>query len=441
MKRIAFVLAILMAFSTFVMAGGQGAQGQAAQGGIVEIRAAYWGDTRRFDLYDNIIREFERLNPNVRVIREPSSFNDYFDRLPVQVAGGNAPDFMSMHPRFSADYIPRGAMENLDPFVANGTISLDGWSQTAIDTGKWEGRLYMMAMGITFSSGFINLGVFEELGVTPPAHNWSWDDARRIGIQVREAFDRQGRHDSFMLTDLSNDISFNNFRYFLRQRGREQYNADGTIGFTVQDLEDWFTMMQEFRQLGIIPDAATSTEFFGAVLENSLFARDRVLIQWVPVNQFWLYNTTFPNKRMGAIRQAGSAGNSHVGEFPEGAHYGIAARSSNERKHAAAQLINFWLNDDRSLVLYQLDQGVPANETVVQRAVIPILDSHQTVAVNFVNDLLRLSTPSPNPPAGSTEVALEHMNAAQQVAFGARTPAQAAREFYALAQQIIARNR
>jgi multiple sugar transport system substrate-binding protein len=309
-------------------------------------------------------------------------------------------------------------------------LSTQGWAQSVIDTGKYEGKIYMMAMGVTFSCGFINLGAFKELGVTPPGFAWSWEDLKHIGLQVRAALDRQGKKTTWMINDLTIDADFNSFRYFVRSRGREQYNADGSIGFTQKDIEDWFAMFKEFRDLGIIPDAATSIEYFGSVLEDSLFGRDKIFLQWIPVNQFWLFNSTFPDKELGIVRHAGSTGNVRPGEFPEGAHFAVNAKSSPARKLGAVKLMNFWINDPKSLVLFKLDQGVPGNAEQVQKAVMPVLDQYQIAAVNFVNALSKITTPSPNPPTGTSEIAQEYLKAAQEVAFGAKTPAAAAKEFY-----------
>ena len=106
MKRLLMVFAAFILFSTVLMAAGgrQGSGAQAATGGPVEIRARYWGEAKRFELYDKIIQEFEKVHPNVTVIREPSTWGEYWDKLNVQIAGGNAPDFLNMHPQYAADY-------------------------------------------------------------------------------------------------------------------------------------------------------------------------------------------------------------------------------------------------------------------------------------------------------------------------------------------------
>jgi multiple sugar transport system substrate-binding protein len=436
MKKILLVLVVLMTLSTFLFAAGGRGQ-EASAGGRTEIRASYWGDTRRFELYDRIIQEFEKAHPNVTVIREPASWTDYWDRLAIQVAGGNATDFMCMHPQFAADYIPRGVMEPLDRFVSNGVISFDGWSQSTIDTGRFNNRLYMVPMGIVYSSAFVNASAFRQLGVTPPSFDWSWDEAREIGLQVRRALDAQGRRNAYMFA--SQITSLNNFRYFARQRNREFYDLQGNITATQQDIQDWFTMWKEWQDLGITHDGETGVEFTGTVLENGLFALDRALVTYVPCIQIWLWSQTFPNKEITIVRHPGSRGSAHVGEWPEGAHYGVFARATEPRKLAAAQLLNFWLNDERSLVLYQLDQGVPGNTPVFERAVMPLLHPNFIPALEFVNHMNRISRPTINPPPGASEIDALFANIAQSVQFGQRTPAVAARDFHTEAVAIRAR--
>jgi multiple sugar transport system substrate-binding protein len=438
----AVVMLTMMTLSLFA-GGGQQAPGSASApgegaSGKVEIRAAWWGDTKRHVLYNQIVDEFEKANPGITVVREPTSFNDYWDKMAVQVAGGNAPDFLCIHPRFANDYIPRGVCEPLDDYIKDGVLSVDNWAQSTVDTGKFNGKIYMLAMGVTLQAGFVNLGVFKELGVTPPPFDWTYDDLKRIGVQVRQAFDKQGKRNQWLFHDYSIDINFNSFRYYVREFGREVYDKDGNINFTQKDMENFFTLYKELRDLGVVPDAATSTEYINNVLEDSLFGRDKILVFSTPVNQFWLYNNTFPDKELGMIRIPGNKDRVQAGEFPEGAHYAVYARTTPEKKLAAAKLINFWLNDPKSLILYRLDQGVPANEKVLQETVVPALDKFMQASVNFVNTLSKITTPSPNPPSGASQINQEYLKAAQEVAYGAKTPAQGAKDFYELAKNIRA---
>ena len=69
-------------------------------GDVVEIRFTWWGDTTRNEMYNQICDRFEEANPDIKVIRESGSWNDYWDKLATQVAGGNAPDVISMHVQY-----------------------------------------------------------------------------------------------------------------------------------------------------------------------------------------------------------------------------------------------------------------------------------------------------------------------------------------------------
>jgi multiple sugar transport system substrate-binding protein len=169
MKKVFFLLVLFVVLSVSLMAGGgqQGSGTQTGSEGKLEIRASWWGDTKRHEVYNKIVDEFEKANPDVVVVRELQTWGDYWDKLSVQVAGGNAADFICMHPQYAADYISKGVCEPLDKYIADGIISTEGWSQTIIDTGKFNGTMYMMAMGVSFQGFLVNTGVFKQLGITP----------------------------------------------------------------------------------------------------------------------------------------------------------------------------------------------------------------------------------------------------------------------------------
>ena len=431
-RFLAFVMVVILSLSAFSVSFAGAADAEP-----VEIRAAWWGETVRHDLYGQILDEFMKAYPHIKVISEPTSWNDYWDKMAVQTAGSNAPDFMCMHPQYASDYIGRGVMEPLDPFVADGTISLDGWEQGVIDTGVVDGTNYMMAMGVTFSSIFVNKTTMDANGLAIPEAGWTWDDLKALGIEAREKFDANGKVDSYLFSDVSNAI--NQFRYFSRQQGHELYDTEGNVEFTAEDIEKWFTMFNEFRDLGIVPDAATSTEYYNATLEDSPIAREIVMMNFVPINQIALYNRTFPDRETIAIRHPGTAGGS-VGEFPEGAHFGVSANTTPEKKLAAAQLLNFWLNSAESLKLFKLDQGVPGNANL-QDAYVPLLDENQMIILNFVSDLMKVGTPTTFPPAGASEVDAMFKLVAEEVWFGMLTPADAAARIVQEANTIIEANK
>jgi multiple sugar transport system substrate-binding protein len=432
-KRIGFLVSLIVAFSAMsLFAAGRSGASSGESSGKTTIRAFFWGDTNRFTLYRNILDEFEKANPDVSVIQETSSWADFWDKLSVQAAGRNVPDFFGMHVQYAADYIPKGVCEQLDPYVEDGTLDLSNWSQAAIDTGKYNEKLYMMVMGIGFQAMFLNEGLFKDLGINLPSFDWTFEDAKTIGRQVRTALDRQGKTTTWLLQDQS--INLNSWRYFVRSHGREIYDGNGNIAFLPSDVEEWFSLYKELRQLGIVPDAATTTEYNNVTLENGLFAKDKVFTQSIPVHQFKLYTTTFPDKQMSIIRNPRFPSGTN-GEFPEGSSWAVSGMTTPEKKRAAARLINFWENDIRSQSRFLLDMGFAGNQEM-GKAIMPYLNPAELEVAKFINTMMPITTATPNPPQGASEIDILFRNIAEQVMFDAKTPAAAAQEFYEQAVAI-----
>ncbi|MBM7583239.1 multiple sugar transport system substrate-binding protein [Caldicoprobacter guelmensis] len=400
----------------------------------VEIRAAWWGDTKRHELYNQIIDRFEAANPGIKVVREPVSWVDYWDKLTVQSASGEAPDFMGMHPQFASDYVGRGVIEPLDKYVKDGVIDLSNFSEAAINSGKVNGTIYMVSMGLTAASMFVNATFLKDLGIQVPNFDWTWDDFKSLGLEVRKALDAKGQKDRWFAGDGSGAYQF--FRYWARQRGGDLYTAEGDLGYDEEDLVTWFKMWNELRESGVVPDAATTTEYAKATLEDSLFAKKKIAATSVPANQYKLYCNAVPDSEIIIVRHPAMK-DGQIGEYIEGAHFAISAKTTPEKKVAAAKLLNFWVNSESSMEIYKLDQGVPAN-TKMAEFIIPLLDDKDKVIVEYVNKVSKIARPTTFPPAGASEIDALFQTIAESVRFNQKTPEAAAAELVAEAKKILA---
>lgn len=403
----------------------------------VEIRAAWWGDTKRHELYNKIIDEFQAANKNITVVREPTSWQDYWDKLTVQSASGGAPDFMGMHPQFANDYLRRGLIEPLDSYIKDGIIDTSNMSKGAVDSGVVDGVNYMIPMGITGQSFFINKTLLTELGVEAPSFDWTWDDLKAVGLKARAAFDAAGKKNVWFIDENSGNYQL--FRYWVRQNGKELYTKDGNLGFNVEDASTWFTYWNDVRQKKIVPDAATSVEYKKATLENSLFVQKKVAVRAVPVNQYKLYCQALPDAEITIVRNPSKVGG-QVGEYTEGAHFAISAKTTPEKKLAAAKLINFWVNTEASMKLFGMDQGVPAN-TKMAEFIKPNLDQYQIKIMNYVGKIAKIAGSTIYPPAGASEVDALFQTITEQVMFNTKTPEAAAAELVEKAQAIVDKNK
>lgn len=431
MKRIALAaIALVMVFSTVVIASAEN----------VEIRVAWWGDTTRNILYEKILDRFEAANPGIKTIREPLSWGDYWQKLTVQSASGGAPDFMGMHAQYANDYLRRGVIEPLDSYISDGVIDVSNIPQGAINTGTVDGITYMLPMGLTGQSFFVNKTMLNELGLDVPAFDWTWDDLKAMGLQARKALDAAGKRNVWLIDDNSKNLQL--FRYWVRQDGNELYTASGDLAVSVEQVAAWWSYWKDLRDNGITPDAATSIEYGPATLENSLIVKKKVAIRAVPANQYTLYVKAMPDSEVVIARNPSKVGGM-VGEYVEGAHFAIYSRTTPEKKLAAAKLMNFWLNSEEAWELFGLDQGVPAN-TKMASFIKPNLDDVQQDVMEYVDAITQLassSIPTTYPPTGGSEVDSLFQSIAEKVMYDVMTPQAAAKEFVSQAKAVIERNR
>lgn len=406
-------------------------------GDAVEIRFAWWGDTKRHEVYNEICDRFEAANPTIKVVREPNSWADYWDKLATQTAGGNAPDLFGMHPQFVADYARRNALAEIQSYVDSGLIDTSKMSQSVLDSGKVGDKLYMISQGVTFTNQLINTTLIEKYGGTVQAldGDLTWSEYMAEGEKVVGAAKAAGETIYW-----SNDYSgqYNTFRYMARQYDGDLYTEDGKLDFTADTVEKWFTYWKEMRDKGLIPDGATTTEDAAAALEQKIFTQGSVCYTSAPANQLHLYQLQMPDAKLSCARNPIGDGGER-GEYIEGAHFAIASATTDEKKEAAAKLMDFFVNTKESMEIFKMEQGVPANSEMAEY-IKGLLDETMTIEIDFVNSVMEVAGEGTYAPVGATEIDTAFKDAAAAVQFEEQTPAEAAQSFMASAQAVIDKN-
>ncbi|WP_083516860.1 ABC transporter substrate-binding protein [Alicyclobacillus shizuokensis] len=433
----AFVVS--MAAACLVSACGQGNNSGTdnAAGGAskekVTIRFTWWGDPVRNKVYNGVISQFEKKYPNIDVKAEPTSWADYWTKLSTQIAGGNAPDVIGMHQFYVSDYAERGALLNLEPYVKSGVINLKDFPQAVTDSGKVNGSLDMIAQGVTMSGQIYNETLFKQLGVQPPTMNWTWDDFINEATAVKKAFIAKGEGKDHWGADDESGAMEPVFEYFLRERGKDLFTTDGKLGFTKQDLEDWFAMWAKLRKDGVVPDAATEAQYTGVAPEQTLFAKGKVGITAIPANQLYLYQTAMPDAKVRLVGEPRMK-NGRNGEFVEGAY--LAIPKSSQHPKEAAEFINFFINDVGAGKIFKLEQGSPGS-TKIDSVIKPLLSPPQQSEMDFISNRLKLASTAPKPPKGYNQIAADFTNAAQAVAYGKVSISQGAQQFFEQVNSLL----
>ncbi|MFV2047598.1 ABC transporter substrate-binding protein [Metabacillus sp. YM-086] len=433
----AFLTLLLSAFLIIGIVGCSGGKttsnnesnGEGSNEEQVEIRFSWWGDTKRNEVYNAIVDRFEEEHPNIKVKREFGGWTDYWDRLATQTAGGNAPDVVSMHQFYVSDYARRNALLNLGEYVDAGKINLENFPESTINSGKVGDNLFMVAKGVTMSGWVYNTALFDKLGVEYPNMDWTWDDFQEKVKEIHKA----SNGEIWGSADMSGGQLQPNLRYFLRQKGKDLFDDEGKIAFTKEDVVEWWTMWDNLRKEGAIPDAATSTEYEGAPLEQNLFVTGKTAIQQLPANQIYLYQQQFNEGEIQIVRMPHIDGGQN-GEYIEGAYLSITEKS--EHPEEAAMFIDFFVNAEKALELFKVEQGAPGS-TKMQEFVKPLLDPAQQRAVEFIQEAVEYGEPAPYAPLGVNEVEQAFKDNASAISFGQKTVEEAAEDFMNTAEGIL----
>lgn len=396
----------------------------------VELRISWWGNAERANLYDQILDMYESQNPHVTTIREWTSFNDYWPKLATQVAGGNVPDIFSLHVLlYGGDYAKRNVLEPLQPYVDQGLINLDNWDQAVIDAGKLDGVLYALPKGVTSSALIFNTTMIKNAGLDLPQIG-TLGEFKDYLQQLRDKLPK----DQYPIIDGSFDDHY--IESYVRSKGKSFLSSDGgSLGFDKEDLQEFWSYWDEFRQLGLAVPVELTVEYTGQPAENSLFAKQRVAIDLKPSNHGKIYSRNMPDVEINMLRTP-SADNARFrsGENMQAPSWVISNQS--QHKEEAAKLISWFVNEVEAQKIYALENGIPGSKTV-REALMPDLHPMDIEAIKHSETISPDLPPTDYRQEGATEVFTLYKKYLEQLAFGRMSVEQAVDGFFQEAESVL----
>ncbi len=146
----------------------------------------WWGTKERADRTEAVNKLYSQRNPGVTIDGESLGWNDYWPRLATQSAGRNAADVIQMDYRYIFEYARRGALLPLDPFVGK-SLNLSDFSPAAVDSGKVDGKIYGVSLGLNSVALVYDKQLIESLGLKPPAWPMTWKDFGDLSVEITKA--------------------------------------------------------------------------------------------------------------------------------------------------------------------------------------------------------------------------------------------------------------
>ncbi len=424
LKRRAVVSAGLAAMSLAVVGGGP-AFAQAAR-----LRLLWWGSQERADRTNKAIAAYKKAKPDLDIAGEFAGWSDYWPRLATQVAGRNAPDLIQMDYRYIFEYARRGALAPLDEYVGK-ALKIEDFGAPNIDSGRVDGKLYGINLGVNSSSVFFDAAAWEKAGVKAPSAGQSWEEFAKNAAEFGKNKPKPGY---YATADASGvEPSFENW---LRQQNKALFSEDGGLGYDAKDAGDWFAMWADMRKAGACVPADIQALDQLNIESNALttgkaataFAHSNQFVGYQAVNKAKLSITSYPKVSK----------DSPSGHYLKPSMLMSVAKGS-AGVEAAAEFINFLVAVPEGVDILGVERGVPASESM-RNQLSPKLNDVSKAMVDYIAEVTPGVGPlPPSPPPGAGEFAFVLKRTSEEVAFGRMTPEEGGKRLVMEAETVIKR--
>lgn len=169
---------------------------------ITTIRYMAWGNPEQLAVEQQLIDEFEKTHPNIRVklFMVPSS--SYHQKLQIMLASRTAPDVMRVDHYYFPAMVRKGYFRCLEPFIERDkAFDLSDFFPQALEEGMYRGKLY--GMNVLFGPIIIyyNKTMFDRAGIPDPYEldrrgEWTYSKFLEVCIKLTKK-DSSGRYVQF----------------------------------------------------------------------------------------------------------------------------------------------------------------------------------------------------------------------------------------------------
>lgn len=391
------------------------------------LRFFWWGNPERNKRTYAVVDLYQKQNSGVEIDPETLGWDDYWPKMATQAAGKNLADVIQMDYRYLFEYARRGQIAALDEFMG-GKLDLSHFNPKFLDSGKVDGKLYAVPWTSNSAACYYDTDKAAELGIQPLKPDWTWDDLKSICQEVKKA----NQPNYWGVADKAQWEPM--MEFFMRQRGKGLYDEEGKLGYTEDDVADYFGLWEGFRKDGLVPPADitvqdTTLQKMPLTLGNAMidFAHSNQLVALQAMNKSQLGMNMLPNLKGG-----------QPGQYMKPSML-ISISQNSDVKPEGAAFVNFLATSMDAAKILRVERGVPGDEQVRDQ----LLQDADPIEKKMLDYLATVSHNvgplPPPPPKGAGEIEKMLLRFYPRLAFGQMGVKDGAKEFYSNAEAILKR--
>ena len=163
---------------------------------------------------------------------------------------------------------------------------------------------------------------------------------------------------------------------WVRQRGKALYTEDGTLGYELADLTDFFAYWKRLQDEGLTPPADIQSQDASGKMEESMFVTGKALFGFIHSNQLVANQKLVPDEINITMIPNQSGG--QPGQYLKPSML-ISMAETAPDKEAAAELINFFITDPEANAILQIERGVSGDASIREGLIGGLSDTEKKI--------------------------------------------------------------
>ena len=214
----------------------------------VTLDFAFWGNDIRAEMYNEAIAAFNEEYPNITVNPTFLAWDEYWEKRQTEAAGKNLPDVFQMDMTYVRQYSENGLLLDLTPYAGD-IIATDGFDESVLNIASINDEIAGMPVSTNAIGMFENVVLTEKVGVDP-FEGGDWGRHTTSGYMTHAMRPMRRGSDVWGGNDPTSFIQ--PFELVLRSEGKSVFTEDGEVGFTEEDLADFWSRGAPLREDGVV---------------------------------------------------------------------------------------------------------------------------------------------------------------------------------------------
>ncbi|MFY1067209.1 ABC transporter substrate-binding protein [Enterococcus sp. AD013-P3] len=232
-KKIGITLLTALTMTGALTACGSAKKDSASSDGDVTLRFWWWGNDDRHQATLNMIKNFEKENPDTKIKAEYVGFGSLEEKVTTMLTGGEAttPDIIQLDRAQVARFSPDG--DGFYDLSKIKEIDLSTYDEEFLKTGQFNGVQNGIPLGKNVVSVLFNKTAFDKLGVEIPK---TWDELKEAAAKFPD-----GSYPLVLPTP-----RFGTGIYLQQMTGETEFDEKGNMNYNKEDYKaalKWYMEM------------------------------------------------------------------------------------------------------------------------------------------------------------------------------------------------------